>query len=161
MSAKGKSACGHPNCGASQGICESLTFGRGHLDEHGYWQIPCAICARDHERRFPESGACWPFDVTKQVKPIPLFKKGEKVNLYLISSKYGYDKYLSAVVLAGSEEEARDLHPNGSGKVPWDNPSFRREWESARDQVTVRYLGEFTPVDDREGYVLTSEYNEG
>ena len=36
------------------------------------------------------------------------------MNVYLISTRHnGYDTYDSAVVLAESEEEARNTHPNG------------------------------------------------
>jgi hypothetical protein len=44
------------------GIHEGLTFGRGRLDDFGYWSIPCAICARAHEKAYPESTPCWPFE---------------------------------------------------------------------------------------------------
>jgi hypothetical protein len=27
-----------------------LTFGQGELDDYGYWEIPCAQCARKHEK---------------------------------------------------------------------------------------------------------------
>lgn len=52
--------CGNDDCAVSTGICERLTFGHGDLDDLGYWEIPCEVCARDHERRHPEDGACWP-----------------------------------------------------------------------------------------------------
>jgi len=55
-----KRPCGHDDCSTSTGICDRLTFGRGELDEYGYWSIPCGICARDFERRSPEYGECWP-----------------------------------------------------------------------------------------------------
>lgn len=55
-------ACGNKNCSVSTGIFgDELTFGRGRLDENGYWLIPCAPCARRHEREHPEDGECWPF----------------------------------------------------------------------------------------------------
>lgn len=62
MTDKKKHGCGDPSCGASTGICESLTFGSGELDDNGYWEKPCAPCARDHERLHPEDGRCWPFE---------------------------------------------------------------------------------------------------
>jgi len=49
------------NCHASTGIHESdnadgspehpwgLTFGKGKLDDYGYWEKPCYECARWHE----------------------------------------------------------------------------------------------------------------
>lgn len=70
-------ACGHPDCSCSTGIHETsdddgspaspwaLTFGRGELDTLGYWEVPCAICARAGEKRdgVPE-GSYWPFLTT-------------------------------------------------------------------------------------------------
>lgn len=58
--------CGNPECGASSGIHEGLTFGRGTLCFNGFWSIPCAICARDYERRHPDAGPCWPFEDNKE-----------------------------------------------------------------------------------------------
>lgn len=53
--------CSNKDCKVSTGICDSLTFGSGELDEYGYWEKPCSICARAFEIEFPEYGACWPF----------------------------------------------------------------------------------------------------
>ncbi len=47
-------ACGHVDCGVSSGISEELTFGRGELDDHGYWEIPCRACAEAFERECPD-----------------------------------------------------------------------------------------------------------
>ena len=45
-------ACGRTDCGVSISIDEvTLTFGRGNLDEHGFWEIPCDLCATDYRRR--------------------------------------------------------------------------------------------------------------
>lgn len=54
-------ACGNDGCGVSTGICESLTFGQGRLSFNGYWEKPCAPCARAHEVNYPSEGECWPF----------------------------------------------------------------------------------------------------
>lgn len=43
---KSDQPCGHSDCACSTGIHEGLTFGHGRLDEYGYWEFPCAICAR-------------------------------------------------------------------------------------------------------------------
>ena len=55
--------CGHEDCGVSSGICEELTFGRGELDDHGYWEFPCRPCAEAFEEKNPDM-ACeygiWP-----------------------------------------------------------------------------------------------------
>ena len=57
------SACGSVECRVSSGICESITFGSGELDFNGYWETPCGVCARDWERRNPEDGEAWPFQM--------------------------------------------------------------------------------------------------
>lgn len=62
-------------CSASTGIHElpdadgsasrpwGLTFGSGKLNSSGYWEIPCAECARWHEKqdRVPV-GSYWPWN---------------------------------------------------------------------------------------------------
>lgn len=53
--------CKNPNCKCSTGIHEGLTFGSGELDECGYWEKPCAECARAWEKIHPEHGLSWPF----------------------------------------------------------------------------------------------------
>jgi len=45
-------ACGNSDCCVSTGIHEGLTFGRGELDDLGYWEIPCGICAREWEEKY-------------------------------------------------------------------------------------------------------------
>ena len=55
-------ACGNPNCCASTGIHDSMTFGSGELDYYGFWEFPCAACAREFESLHPEYGECWPFE---------------------------------------------------------------------------------------------------
>jgi hypothetical protein len=64
--------CGNPDCSVSTGICDSsegpwigggsLTFGHGELDDLGFWEYPCPICARAWEKANPEDGRCWPFE---------------------------------------------------------------------------------------------------
>jgi hypothetical protein len=53
--------CGHADCFVSTGIHDGLTFGRGDLNDYGYWDEPCSTCARAHEAKHPEDGPCWPF----------------------------------------------------------------------------------------------------
>lgn len=60
--------CGNHNCSVSTGICESLTYGSGELDQWGYWEFPCSTCARAAEIRHPEYGSCWPFANTNKEK---------------------------------------------------------------------------------------------
>jgi len=52
--------CGNPDCGVSSGICERITFGSGELDDHGYWEHPCVICAAVAQRFTPSLGEVWP-----------------------------------------------------------------------------------------------------
>lgn len=54
--------CGKPRCSVSRGIHEGMTFGSGDLDEWGYWDEPCAPCARAWEAKHPEDAPCWPFE---------------------------------------------------------------------------------------------------
>jgi len=51
---------GHENHGMSTGIHGCLTFGWGKLDDFGYWEFPCAECAREYEKRHPKTIPCWP-----------------------------------------------------------------------------------------------------
>ena len=52
VSGTGK-ACGHPSCSSSSALDERLTFGRGRLDEHGYWSRPCRPCAEQWDQERP------------------------------------------------------------------------------------------------------------
>ena len=54
--------CGNRNCCASTGIHEGMTFGSGKLDDFGYWEYPCWVCAREFETLHPEYQPCWPFE---------------------------------------------------------------------------------------------------
>lgn len=60
--------CGSTECCASTGIHDDggplsgMTFGKGRLDLNGYWEFPCAPCARAFERAEPSSIPCWPFE---------------------------------------------------------------------------------------------------
>ena len=49
---------GH-NCQVSTGIHGCLTFGKGELDDYGFWEHGCYECARAHEEQFPGEH-CWP-----------------------------------------------------------------------------------------------------
>jgi len=48
------------NCEISTTISEAISFGKGELDEWGFWEHGCYECARAWEKQFPESGECWP-----------------------------------------------------------------------------------------------------
>lgn len=51
--------CGNEECMVSTGISGATTFGSGELDEYGYWEEPCTICARAWEKLYPGDWA-WP-----------------------------------------------------------------------------------------------------
>jgi hypothetical protein len=53
--------CGNDECSVSTGIHEGLTFGSGRLTFSGFWESPCAPCARAYEAKHPNEGECWPF----------------------------------------------------------------------------------------------------
>ncbi len=59
--------CGHKDCKVSTSIDDiTLTFGRGELDDFGFWEIPCEICAQNHKDRFPND-LVWPH-LRKEIK---------------------------------------------------------------------------------------------
>lgn len=49
----------HYKCRWSTGVHDHLTVGQGELDEYGFWERPCSICARKHEAEHPGS-MVWP-----------------------------------------------------------------------------------------------------
>lgn len=51
---------GHERCRTSSTIAETMSFGRGDLDENGFWEYGCYECARAWEKQFPQDGPCWP-----------------------------------------------------------------------------------------------------
>jgi len=65
-------------CFVSTGICGSPTFGTGELDHNGYWEKPCAECAREHEAKYPNDGPCWPFKSKQNV-----FERNTQLNANL------------------------------------------------------------------------------
>lgn len=71
MSARIK-GCSNPECSVSTGIHEGLTFGSGRLTDMGFWEFPCAECARAYEAAHPGE-ECWPYagqDVAQQTADI-------------------------------------------------------------------------------------------
>jgi len=54
--------CGHIDCNISTGIHGALTFGWGELDDNGFWEFPCSVCAREFEKKHPKYGSCWPHE---------------------------------------------------------------------------------------------------
>ncbi len=72
-----ETACGKQDCGVSTGFHGGFTFGRGTLDDYGYWDTPCGLCARRYDAEHPEDpdGPAWPLphnpaEVTKREKPV-------------------------------------------------------------------------------------------
>lgn len=58
--ARPKQACGRADCSASTSIDdETTTFGRGNLDEFGFWEFPCIVCAQAFKKAHPEYKV-WP-----------------------------------------------------------------------------------------------------
>lgn len=54
--------CGSRQCSVSTGYDDmTLTFGRGDLDDYGYWEKPCLTCAAAHQKEYPNSRV-WPFE---------------------------------------------------------------------------------------------------
>jgi hypothetical protein len=43
--------CGNPECAVSTTIADTLSFGSGHLDDYGFWEFPCRVCAAATEAR--------------------------------------------------------------------------------------------------------------
>jgi len=55
-----RQACGRADCGRSTSIDDvTITFGRGWLDDQGFWEFPCAVCAADFKKAHPERPV-WP-----------------------------------------------------------------------------------------------------
>jgi hypothetical protein len=48
------------SCGISVMHNDRFSFGTGKVDSQGFWEKPCAECARAHEEQFPEDGKCYP-----------------------------------------------------------------------------------------------------
>ncbi len=89
MKRKHTKHCGSEKCCTSTGICESTTHGSGHLDNLGYWEFPCFVCARHYETKHNTE---WPF-IGTVVDPM---KKEERLchcgNKFFV---YPDDDYLS------------------------------------------------------------------
>lgn len=43
-------SCENPDCRTSTGIHGGLTHGSGELDDYGYWEFPCRICAEETDK---------------------------------------------------------------------------------------------------------------
>jgi len=85
------------------------------------------------------------------------------MNLYLISQteNRGYDRYDAAVVIAETEDEARNMHPMDFKKlsiVPKDKPLDLDDWTIPKN-VKVIFLG-IAANEAKPGIVLAS-FNAG
>ena len=74
--------CGNPECAASS-FEDIPTFGSGEMDQYGFFEKPCWICARKFEELEPGMGPCWPFsdEYLNQEKLIDLVPDKFKLNL--------------------------------------------------------------------------------
>lgn len=82
------------------------------------------------------------------------------MNLYLVSQRdnRGCDTYDSCVVVASSEEEARNIHPG--------NETDRNCWQfdlvSDTSKITVVFLGVYAgPSNDLDNPVICSSFHAG
>lgn len=77
------------------------------------------------------------------------------LKLWLISQddNTGYDTYDSAVVAAYTEDEARQINPDGNWGELWSG------WCKTPGQVTVEFLGIATP--SIEPGIVLSSFNAG
>jgi hypothetical protein len=80
------------------------------------------------------------------------------MNLYLVEDRAidynDYDVYVSAVVAASSEEEARETRHGH----PVFNPNVKIHWVSDKEQLAVRLIG--TCIDEQTG-VIDADFNAG
>lgn len=85
------------------------------------------------------------------------------MNIYLVSQdeNNNYDTYDSFVVIASSEEEARNLNPDERrfDRNEWKSYSFGG-WASSPDKVTVELIGTALPSANETKVILAS-YNAG
>ena len=79
------------------------------------------------------------------------------MNLYLLTQTKvtGYDTYDSAVVAAGSLEEARGIHPNGPNG--WIAGKIFHDWPLSPEDVSVLQIG--TALDGSKASVILASYN--
>ena len=80
-----------------------------------------------------------------------------KLKLYKITAEMrGYDTYDSAVVVAKTEEQARNIHPSGYSTETFpDYPTWVRD----TNLVTVELIGYTTTLAD--GDVVCASFNAG
>jgi len=117
--------CGNPNCSVSTGIHDGLTFGSGELDENGFWEHPCPICARECEKKHPEYAPCWPFSDK------PTRKEMLTAEYFMLEDAVEYlDKCM--VVLKSVVGTMRDRKAAEDG-----TESYRKEFSARYDETFI------------------------
>lgn len=51
--------CGDASCGVSTSIMDCLTFGKGELDDNGFWEFPCEACSQAYYQRKKQDFQMW------------------------------------------------------------------------------------------------------
>jgi hypothetical protein len=88
-----------------------------------------------------------------------------KNRLYLVSQKEnnGYDTFDSFVVMAESEDMARNTHPHGNTITDWAGQLYN--WASRPENVSVTEIGYPSPLLERSypalPHVLCSSFHAG
>ena len=80
------------------------------------------------------------------------------MNLYLLTQNdiNGYDTYDSCVVVANSEDEAKNIHPAWYQTFGED----RCSWTDNTDKVNCTYLGEYAG-DYKKSPIICASFNAG
>jgi hypothetical protein len=62
--------CGNDSCCSSTNIADESSYGSGYLDNYGFWEHPCFVCARHYEQ-YPNEA--WPHigQVIPPMKRVP------------------------------------------------------------------------------------------
>ena len=76
------------------------------------------------------------------------------MKLYKISQDENndYDTFDSAVVMAETEEQARNMDPRSGEPMDWDSVSPCDNWCSSPDKVTVTFLAELPHMEDYKAF---------
>lgn len=83
------------------------------------------------------------------------------MNIYLVESGlFNYDTYDSFVCIAESEDEARNLDPNGNGVFNWEKESqnLYSSWVSSPDALKVTCLG---TSNEEKARIILASFNAG
>jgi hypothetical protein len=121
--------CGNPECRCSTGIHGGYTFGSGELDQFGYWENPCALCARENEKRHPEDGPCWPFkdkeDADKVLgKGIEKMEDSKLTIFVSVRSPDGSDDIPVCIPIHSTEELKRTVDILVKNEENFENDSY-------------------------------------